>query len=156
MVNLDDGSLIHRNAGLAVLRDLASSLHKQSASGQNEIAALRALAAKSGDPQEAKELKAFADALGGAIGRQLKMARDFDGYLAYVDYLDNRGLSEAGSPMDNDFFAPDPYAPPALRSKYTATAYAQNAAKDFQARFPAIIRDEDTAASHADAAFSGC
>lgn len=156
MVNLDDGNLMHRNAGLAALRELASSLHKQSAAGDGEIKALRALAAKATDPQEGKELKAFADALGGAIGRQLKMARDFDGYLAYVDYLDNRGLSAGGSPMDNDFFAPDPYAPAAVRSRYSATAYAENAAKDFQARFPAIIRDENTAASHADAAFEGC
>ena len=155
-VNLDDGSLIHRNQGLNALRDLASMLYKQSHNGDGEIKQLRDLAAKSTVPQEQKELKSFADALGGALGRQLKMARDLDGFLAYVDYRDSSGFSEGGSPMSQDFFAPDPYAPQALRSKNTATAYAQNAAKEFQLRLPAIYRDESAAAAHVDGALGSC
>ncbi|HEV3153897.1 MAG TPA: hypothetical protein VGZ02_08850 [Candidatus Baltobacteraceae bacterium] len=155
LVNLDDGNPIHRYNGLNALRELASSLDKQSQQGSGEIKRLRDLAAKSTDPAEQKELKSFADALGGALGRQLKMARDLNGYLAYVDYTDMLGRSDNGGMFGNGF-SEDPFTPPALRSRTSATAYAQNAAADFQTRFPSIIRDENTAATHVDGALSGC
>ncbi|HZT13526.1 MAG TPA: hypothetical protein VFA29_12010 [Candidatus Baltobacteraceae bacterium] len=155
LTNLDDGNPIHRYNALNALRDLASSLDKQSSSGAADIARLRDLAAHSPDPVQQKELKSFADALGGALGRQLKMARDLNGYIAYVDYSGMRGRMDSGSAFDQGF-SEDPFTPQALRSRNSATAYAQNAAADFQTRLPLIVRDEDTAQTHEDAAFGGC
>lgn len=150
--NLDDGNLMHRNAALDDLRTLASTLHEESGSGDAEIRQLRKLAAESPDPQQKKQLKSFADALGGAIGRQLKMARDLDGFLAYVDYTD----MERGSAMDDNTFEDDPFAPAAARSKRSATAYAEKAADDFQNRLTPMLDDEEDAAQKSDGAFNGC
>ena len=66
-VNLDDGNPIHRRNGLAALGDFAKNLTLQSRSADDEVKRLRALAARSKDPNEKKELKAFADSLGGAL-----------------------------------------------------------------------------------------
>lgn len=150
--NLDDGNLLHHNAAMDDLRGLASTLHEESGSGDAVIRQLRKLAAESPDPQQKKQLKSFVDALGGAIGRQLKMARDLDGFLAYVDTTD----MERRSAMDDNTFEDDPFAPAAVRSKRSDTAYAQKAADDLQSRLVPMLDDEANAAQDSDGAFNGC
>jgi hypothetical protein len=156
-VNLDDGSIIHRTQGLNALRDLASTLYKQSHGGDGEIKRLRALAALSPDVETRTELKAFADALGGALGRQLKLARDLNGLLAYADYDDMRGFGNGYGDTSQFFFgANDPLARTIPGAPQTVTQYARTAANDFQDRLPAIMNDENQAAGHVVGALGRC
>jgi hypothetical protein len=165
IVNLDDGDIIHRNAGLSALGSLASQMYEQSLAGAKKIARLRLLARTAPDPKEGKKLKAFADALGGALGRQEKIARDINGYLAFVDARDMM----ADSPMDdNDALGSFPYGygPPrgfvtpaeaaGDPNGPTATQYARGAAADFQKRLPDIATDEQHAADAVGGALQGC
>ena len=157
ITNLDDGSIIHRTQGLNALRELASSLYQQSHGGDGEIKRLRTLAAETLDPTERKELKAFADALGGALGRQLKMARDLDGLLAYADYDDMRRFDNSYGDTDRFFFGvTDPLAQTVPGEPQTVTQYARAAANDFQSRLPAIMGDENRAAGHVEGAVGAC
>jgi len=178
--DLDDGNPIHRRNGLQALGNLAKNLMKQSRTADDEVKRLRAIAEKSKDPVQQKELKAFADQLGGALWRQQKIARDLNGFLAAVDFRDMMTLDEAQQkanigalgvpdprlqqPAD---FGPTPsnvyntnlhsgvYSYEAMRG--TATEQAHAAADDFHQRIPAIANDEMMAAQHAtNGAFNGC
>jgi hypothetical protein len=185
-VNLDDGNPIHRRNGLDALGEFAKNLTKQSRSADDEVKRLRALAEKSTDPQEKAELKAFADALGGALWRQQKVARDLNGYLAAVDFQDMATFTEGQQEANRAVFGvPDPYIstisdtkpnagldrnrgavdpstgmrPPPLGhdiNQTTATQEATAAAKDFESRLPDITSDENGAAQHVNAALARC
>lgn len=182
-VNLDDGNSIHRRNGLQALGEYAKNLTMQSRSADDEVKRLRALAEKSTDPQEKKELKAFADALGGALWRQQKIARDLNGYLASVDFQDMATLTESEKQANRAVFGvPDPFTaatsdvrpndrtrgtidpatgmvPPPLGhdpNRPTATQEATAAAKDFESRLPDITNDESSAAQHVTGALARC
>lgn len=178
-IDLDDGNPIHRHKGMNQLADLASAMMKQARSGDNEVKRLRAIAAKTQDPQEAKDLKNFADELGGALWRQQKIARDLNGLVAYEDFRDMAQWSESDKQMNRAVFGVDDpqaqmpadfqirrrdgtyYSPmhPLLGhdpNEPTATQYAKAAADDFQGRIPDIVLDENHAASHVDGALNGC
>jgi len=181
-VNLDDGNPIHRRNGLDALGDLAKTLMMQSRSADDEVKRLRKLAKESSDPQEQRDLKAFADELGGALWRQQTIARDLNGYLAAVDFRDMTAWDESQQNMNKAVFGvPDPLIalptdvaqganprnpnPPLTPSTVphlghgpqpTATQQAQAAARDFQRRMAGIGVDEGDAASHVDGAIKGC
>lgn len=104
LVNLDDGNPIHRHNGLNALGDLAKNLMKQARSGDDEVKRLRALAHDSKDPQEQKDLADFANALGGALWRQQKIARDLNGYLAAVDFQDMAKFDDGQQQMNQATF----------------------------------------------------
>ncbi len=184
--NLDDGNPIHRRNGLDALGEFAKNLTKQARSADDEVKRLRALAEKSTDPQEKKELKAFADAVGGALWRQQKIARDLNGYLASVDFQDMATFTEGQQQANRALFGvPDPYIstvadtrpnagtdgrrnsidpstgmrPPPLGhdpNVPTATQEATAAASDFASRLPDITLDENSAAQHVTGALSRC
>jgi hypothetical protein len=121
--NLDDGNPIHRRNGLDALGEFAKNLTKQSRSADDEVKRLRALAEKSTDPQEKKELKAFADSLGGALWRQQKIARDLNGYLASVDFQDMATLTESQKEANNAVFGvADPFIASAGDARNAAQA----------------------------------
>lgn len=182
-LNLDDGNPIHRRNGLAGLGDLAKSLMQQSIAGDSEVKRLRDLAASSTDSEQKKELKNFADALGGALWRQHKVARDLNGFLASVDYHDMKQLSDSQRAMNNAIFGvPDPMAEypadvrasmnrsgqrspnlgidgervPAMFGEATTTGQARAAAEDFQARIADISNDEAIAANNVAGAVGDC
>lgn len=184
--NLDDGNPIHRRNGLDALGEFAKNLAKQARSADDEVKRLRALAEKSTDPQEKKELKAFADALGGALWRQQKIARDLNGYLAAVDFQDMATFTEGQQQANRAVFGvPDPYISTVADTRPnagtdgrrnsidpatgmrpaplghdpnvpTATQEATAAASDFQSRLPDIAFDENSAAQHVTGALSRC
>lgn len=109
MTDLDDGNAIHRRNGLNSLGDLAKKLMEQSRAADDEVKRLRKLAAASKDPQEAKDLKQFADELGGALWRQQKVARDLNGFLAYEDFRDMSTVDESQQDVNRAVFGvPDP------------------------------------------------
>ncbi|MDP9110549.1 MAG: hypothetical protein M3M96_02820 [Candidatus Eremiobacteraeota bacterium] len=184
-LNLDDGNPIHRRNGLAGLGDLAKSLMQQAIAGDSEVKRLRDLAASSTESEQKKELKNFADALGGALWRQHKVARDLNGFLASVDYHDMKQLSDSQRAMNNAVFGvADPMAElpadvraattmnrssqrspnlgvdgervPAMFGEPTTTGQARAAAEDFQARIADISNDEAIAANNVTGAVGDC
>jgi hypothetical protein len=186
ITDLDDSNSIHRRNNLNALGDLAKTLMLQSRSGDDEVKRLRDLAKKTKDPAEAQALKEFADELGGALWRQQKIARDVNGFLAYVDFRDMTQWSEADKNVNTAVFGvQDPLAETPTdfsdtRGGITSTRYgsgmwrprppmlghdpsdptpgqqAKWAADDFQKRIPDIVVDESHAASQVDTALTGC
>lgn len=180
LTNLDDGNEIHRQQGLHALGDQAKNLMMAARAGDDEVKRLRAIAAKTKDPAEAKSLKEFADELGGALWSQQKVARDLNGFLAYQDFRQMAQWGEAGEQMNRaNFGVSDPLAetprdmqqfnsrgqiinepitPPLGhdRNEATATQQAKWAADDFQSRVPTIMVDENDAAAKIDGAIKGC
>jgi hypothetical protein len=181
--NLDDTNDIKRRNNLNALGDMAKTLMQQARSGDDEVKRLRDLAKKTKDkdPQEAKALEDFANELGGALWRQQKIARDMNGFLAYVDFHDMAQWSDADKNMNaavfgvsdplaqaprdfngintrsgNDFWRP---TVPHLGHDPTDPTPGQQAkwaADDFQKRIPDIVLDENHAASNVDNALGGC
>jgi hypothetical protein len=181
--NIDDTNPIKRRNNLNALGDMAKTLMQQSRSGDDEVKRLRDLAKKTKDPNEAKALEQFADELGGALWRQQTIARDMNGFLAYVDFHDMSQWSESEQNANQAIFGvadplaqtpPDfngqygargvnqvwrPQAPPHLGHDPTDPTPGQQAkwaADDFQKRLPDIVLDENHAASHVDTALTGC
>jgi hypothetical protein len=180
-VELDGNVIEHRN-GLVDLGNYAKKINLEALAGDAEIKRLRKLAADSTDPQRKKELKAFADWLGGAIWRQRKVARDLNGFVATMDFYDMSTLDESQMNMDVALFgSPDtqpvsiaeasptgikartifggaaggPVAPP-REQRPTYDSMAKAAGADFTLRLPAIANHESMAASHVGQALGGC
>jgi hypothetical protein len=172
------GNPIQRRNMMDHLADLADALAKQYKTGMGEINALRALEKQTKDPDEKAELKASADALGGALYRQHLIGRDLDGFIAFMyaaqmrrpddgDMLPqviqaNRSdvASYAYAPHAPTWLAePPPVSPSILAGNESPEEDAQmslNASRDFQSRFPEITADEINAAGHFDQAAGGC
>ena len=184
-VDLDDGNSIHRRNRLDQIGAYAKTLMEQARAGDDEVKRLRAVAAKSTDPQEAKDLKAFADQLGGALWRQQRIARDLNGFLASVDFRDMKALDESQRSANRAVFGVDdptkaitlasvggqpPDGPLASSLNNAAsetfltpfylrgslTEQARSAADDFETRLADISNDEALAADHIEAATAGC
>jgi len=166
--NLEDNALSRRQA-MNDLEHLAIQLRESEMAGVGEAKRLRDMASKSPDPTQKVELKTFADALGGALNRQSKIAADFNGLLAYLDY------QEALTPSQTDAqqFASNSMEFTGGAGRATEMAAAQRAgggsfehaspnqlllaaASDFQARLIDVQSDEAKAANHTDGAVSGC
>lgn len=184
-INLDDGNSIHRRNGLDQLGTYAKTLMQQARAGDDEVKRLRALAEKSTNPDAKKDLKEFADQLGGALWRQQKVARDLNGFLASADFRDMKELDESQKQSNRAVFGVDdptkaislasvggqpPDGPLAANLNNAAsetfltpfylrgstTEQARAAADDFELRIPDISNDEATAANHIEAATAGC
>ncbi len=179
LVDFDDGNAIHRRNSMNALGDMAKTLMQQARSGDDEVKRLRKIASQTKDPKAAKDLKDFADELGGALWRQQKIARDLNGFLAYEDF------KEMATPTDGEkvanrsiFGVDDPQAEMPLEfqprdaqgqhynvmhpmighdpNDATATQYARAAADDLKARIPDILQDELNAAGKVDGALGSC
>jgi len=161
------GNVIQRRNTLTTLGNLAISLDESAVSGSAEVKRLRTLAEKSTDPVRKKELKAFADALGGALWRQHKIARDLNGFLDAMDAKDMLTDDDGQNTMNESLFGPTsppntlgprvgpPEIPQPIDPPTDDTA-AGAAANDFQTQIPAIVTDERTANSHIPGAIAGC
>ncbi len=168
--DLMDMGLRRRNAIDGIVA-YADSITKDWKDGEKEVGRLRDLAQKSTDPDEKAELKASADALGGALWRQRKIARDLDGFIAYL-YAEEMRLNDHGEWHANEATWDTPSnspgedhmraqidaqngALPSMWSSLPGDLYAPNdqvlsyrAARDFEQSLPDIARDEGTAATH--------
>ncbi|PZR58330.1 MAG: hypothetical protein DLM50_04255 [Candidatus Meridianibacter frigidus] len=165
-----DGDEITRHNNLEELGRLAKDLRAQAVSGDSEVRRLRDIAAKSTDPKQKKELKEFADQLGGALYRQKKVANDLNGLLAAFDYHGMAKMDE--NQRDANEMAVGNGPPEMPDSSGSTVAHldrirnapknptdsklAINAAADFELRLPDITNDEANAASHIEGAVSGC
>jgi hypothetical protein len=158
---------LRRRRAIDSLSALADSITKEWKDGEAEVTHLRDLAAKATDDQERADLKGSADSLGGVLWRQRKIARDLDGYVAYLYAEEMRqsddwhvqqseqippgwsGNRHSAFPEMMGSLAGDPFAP-------TDWTLSVRAARDFTDRLPEIARDEGSAATHLSAANEHC
>jgi hypothetical protein len=167
--DLDTDNAIARRNGMNDLATLAGRMRFAAAAGTAEIKRLRAMDARTADPTRKAELKAFADALSGAIVRQHKAATDLDAVLAIID--GRRAVEEMNTPeltaqrasiagpervdaLDREAgVIRNPVAGP---GPLHANDMLHAAADDFASRSQAILGDEGVAADHALGATTGC
>jgi hypothetical protein len=170
------GSSLDRVSEIHHLNDLADAIYKQYRAGEREISELRDLANKATDPDEKVELKAVADALGGALYRQHLMQRDLDGFLNYL-YASDMMSSDDDTTADPD--APrrqllqdvpgahplnglspiwTPYETPlaGTESLTDDLTLARAASQDFATRLPALRLDEQAAGARIESAATKC
>jgi hypothetical protein len=156
-----DSSLVKKANGTADLLKQFRALQEGAKMAQREVNALRADAETATDPQEKADMKTFADALGGAIERQRKMADQIGRYITYLDShatVDDQdkarwlfdiqyAQTSFGNPFHGD---PREWVPPSLSDA------AKSAAEELTDEIPDVARDESTAAQRAEPAFKSC
>jgi hypothetical protein len=171
------GTYFDRYREMQRLNELADSIYVNYRSGEAQVKELRALEAASTNPIEQAELKAAADALGGALYRQHLIQRDLDGFVAYLNAADMRRGTEGDDLMANtsDYppgMHPARYDPeegglpptpspllgglPGDETVDQDAKWAGEAADDFITRFQAIHSDEVGAATYIDAVYQHC
>jgi hypothetical protein len=167
--DLDDDNEIKRRNGMNDLATLAGRIRVAAAAGSGEIKRLRAMAAETAEPTRKAELKAFADALGGAIARQRAAGVDLDRMLAIIDgrraveeinspemageRASIAGLEQPGTLTANAGIMRNPVAP-VTPSRVNGVLH--DVADDFASRTAAILGDESVAAEHSLGATTGC
>jgi hypothetical protein len=153
--------LQRRNAIEAMMKQ-AEVIRAASSSGDVEIKKLREYAAAATDPERKAELKAFADALGGALYRQKKAAVEFMRDVTIVQGRED--AAEGKQIIAND--SPVPPARPGTMLVTTSSIVPpppQSYNKvfkligdDIDADVHGVQTDEGFAADHSIAATSGC
>lgn len=163
-VDFDRLNELQRRNSIDVLMKQASAIRVQSGNADGEIKKLREYAAASQDPNRKAELKAFADAIGGAIYRQKKAAVEFMRDVTIIQGREDTAEVHAIKAHDNGMvqtsnelsISSNPAravipAPP-LHYNDTMREIAQALDTDSQS----ILTDEGTAADHSIGATSGC
>jgi hypothetical protein len=167
--DLDTDNAIARRNGMNDLSTLAGRIRTAAAAGWGEIKRLRAMVAQTADPARKAELKAFADALGGAIARQRKAGTDLDRMLVIID--GRRAVEEINTPeliaqrtsiagtearstLERDAGTLRNPVAPVTPSR--VDDMLRGAADDFAARTQDILSDEGVAADHSLGATTGC
>ena len=165
------GTILQRIDEEQRLQELANAIFKAYHDGESQVNQLRALESQATDPEEKAELKAAADALGGALYRQHLIQRDLDGFIAYLDAGDMRrgdswdddesNLSPVAdwqlSPhdsLDMSYGIADPglrshfFDQPGVEGRSEDVHLAGEAADDFSSRRLPITSDELNASAH--------
>jgi len=153
---------LQRRNALESLMKVAGAIRVQSASADSQVKKLREYAKASPDPQRQAELKAFADAIGGAIYRQKKVAvemmRDVTVIQGRTEAAEARAIQDRDNPNAENrtvgttsLQRPVMPAPPA---HFNETM--RRIAQDLEENNQAILSDEGIAADHSIAATAGC
>ncbi|MEA2665890.1 MAG: hypothetical protein QOI11_2834 [Candidatus Eremiobacteraeota bacterium] len=158
-VDYDKLNSLQRRNAINALEKQASEIRINAGNADGEIKRLREYAAASNDPQRKAELKAFADALGGALVRQKRAANEL---MRDITIIQGRiDAAEARAILTRDSLTPEngmPVLPraalPAPPNSWNETMRAIASALDD--RTEAIVADEGVAADHSIAATSGC
>ncbi len=162
-IDYDKLNLIGRRNAISAIEKQASDIRIAAGQADGEIKRLREYAVTSPDPQRKAELKAFADALGGALLRQKRAANEVMKDITIIqgrgDAAEARGIlaRDTGmadaSPGTRDLVAARPGVAGTPASwNDTMRAIASN----LEERTGAIVADEGVAADHSIAATSGC
>jgi hypothetical protein len=160
--DFDRLNFLQRRNAIEELMKQASAVRINGKLADGEIKQLRAYAQTSTDPERKAELKAFADALGGAIYRQTKVAAEF---MRDVTIVQGREDAKEVRDIRNRDNAPTENA--AMMSLGTQRAQVpdpprsynqvmRSVAADLTDLSTGIIADEGVAADHSIAATSGC
>ena len=148
----------HRRLVLTHLVQQASQVRVSYRGADGEIKQLRAYAEQSTDPERKAELKAFADALGGAIQRQMRAVEEFDKAVVVMEgreaALEARAMSPPRADPGVHAVQPPLYATDADAPKWNMAM--QDVAADLDTREVSILKDEGVAADHSIAATTGC
>ena len=175
---LDKNEIAHNNA-IRSLNDYADAITKDWKVGEAEVSALRKLSESAKDPAQKKELKESADALGGALWRQRKVARDLDGFVAYLRARDMSTVDGSMASMNVALFGnadpkeaareggagdtahrnPQMFSNPGLANEQDLppmSEQAKDAAFEFEGRIPDIVKDEIRAAEHVETVSENC
>ena len=154
-VNLESENGIEKHKGMKSIERLAGELRTSSDKADKEIKQLRQLSTQAVDPVRKGELKAFADALGGALRRQDRIGSDLQTMLLRMHGSDNEQEAYRQIQISthvvmpdqimDSYFAPVPY-----------NAVARQFAKDLETRSMDIADDESKAATHVVGAINGC
>ena len=161
-VDYDASNVVGRKHVRDDLMAFSKRLHDAAVAGEADVRKLRELAAASPNPDRKAELKAFADALGGAIFRQKRVAFDLDravvvqeGRAAAAELRGSQGiqsitddLSAGRTTFNNQRTRGD------TNSRFNGTL--RDLADDFTERAQLIAVDEGTAAEHSLGATTGC
>jgi hypothetical protein len=157
---LDDATELQKHNAFREFEQAAAKLRETAIDGEAEVRRLRALAAESPEPRKS-ELKAFADALGGALYRQRTMAIDAQRLLAVQQGRADSAASEltfaqhaapAGRPDIIVQATPGPLIAPG----YAYDKAFRLVAADFVERTKLVAVDEGVAADHSLGATTGC
>lgn len=162
--NFDKLNFLQRRNAIEALMRQAEAIRVASSSGDVEVKKLREYAENATDPQRKAELKAFADALGGALYRQKKAAVEF---MRDVTILRGREDAAEGKQLmaENNPVPPGPQAaalsaaPPVLPGTPPPDTYNKQfkmIGDDIDADVLNVQTDEGIAADHSIAATSGC
>jgi hypothetical protein len=160
--DFDRLNFLQRRNAIEDLMKQASAVRLNGKLADGEIKQLRAYALAATDPQRKAELKAFADALGGAIYRQTKAAAEF---MRDVTIIQGReDAKEAHDIQGRDNPAPEtltgrtlshvPGILPEPPRSYNQVM--RSVAADLNDLSTSIAADEGMAADHSIAATSGC
>ncbi len=98
-VQLSNGNIIDRRNGLNDLSDLAGRLLRNARDADRETGKILNFAKSVKDPKEKAALVAFVNALGGAVGRQRKTARDLNGFVATLEAYDMMRINDTQASM---------------------------------------------------------
>jgi hypothetical protein len=160
--NFDGLNSLQRRNAIEALMKQAEAIRVASSSGDVEVKKLREYAAAATDPERKAELKAFADALGGALYRQKKAAVEFTKYVTIMngreDSAEAHDLMRQANPVPPYLAAQalSTVAPvlPGTPDSYNKVFKQIGDALDENVL--GVQRDEGTAADHSIAATSGC
>ncbi len=160
--NFDKLNFMQRRNAINALMKQAEAMRVASSAGDVEIKKLREYAVNSPDPQRKEELKAFTDALGGALYRQKKAAVEFMRDVTIMqgreDASEARGIMHADNPVPPfaaaQSMANTPPILPGTPDSYNKQFKGIGDVLDDLAK--GIQLDEGLAADHSIAATSGC
>lgn len=163
-VDFDRLNEMQRRNSIEALMKQASAIRVQSGNADGEIKKLREYAAASPDPTRKAELKAFADAIGGAIYRQKKAAVEFMRDVTIIQGREEASEVRNIKARDNGMVqtaaeqsfsnSPARAVIPAPPARYNDTMREIATALDADSQ--SILTDEGTAADHSIAATAGC
>ena len=161
--DFDKQSEIQRRNTIDAMLDQAGRIRQAGKAADDEIKKLREYAKASPDPERRAELKAFADALGGAIYRQTKAAKEFMADVAVMhgreEAAEARDLKDNGPGSSSDTVAGAQLASSRARVPDPPKSYNQamrTVAASLSDLATAIAADEGIAQDHSVAATSGC
>jgi hypothetical protein len=160
--DFDKLNFMQRRNAINALMKQTEAMRVASSAGDVEIKKLREYAVNSPDPKRKEELKAFTDALGGALYRQKKaaveLARDITIMEGREDATEARGLMRANNPVP-------PYATAQTIANQASVLPGSPDSYNKQFKYmgdtlddlvQGIQLDEGIAADHSIAATSGC
>jgi hypothetical protein len=163
--DFDKQNMFQRRNSIAALMRQAEAIRVASSAGDVEVKKLREYANAATDPQRKAELKAFADALGGALYRQKKAAVEF---MRNVTVIQGREAAEAaradmppvqGKPIPGSAMSQST-EPPRIGQIVGAPENYNRVFGEIADRLDSdsemVHVDEGTAADHSIAATSGC
>jgi hypothetical protein len=154
-VDLDSNNRINKINNLKQLERYAQDVRLSAQQATAQIKQLRDLANESTDPVRKDELKQFADALGGALGRQQKMGRDLQGMLVRIAGRDSAADAYQTMEQHPDMVPSWNWAD----VDYHTSVYNKMAVKEadwLEIQTPLVNGDESKAADHVVGAVNGC